>query len=286
MMSANQITTTTSFENANWINRGTNWPSYKFQTESFAYGIDAEKILNGTEERPSSNAESWDTRNRKLYHYISKTQSVETLMHIQHVPLGDTPAAWKSLLNFFESQTRAAIKQQASKIITLKQRDFPGVPEFLHDLVSRMSQLKQALEDKKVDLLDILGCSILLDGLDSDYSTVATTLLLQDDLSFTQCQAKVLEACERVKREKEEFQETMTPTIHAMRAAMQQAAKHHCAGCHKEVHHTIDKCWTLHPHLKRNAWDDNKRGESKPAEAKFTRNAHPAQQFSWDSDAW
>ena len=88
------------------MNNGTNFAEYKYQTEGVAYYYNATNIMNGTEARPPDAAvganaadlaaatllqESWDKRNRKMFHYFLTTQTPASTPYVSQVAPGNTP---------------------------------------------------------------------------------------------------------------------------------------------------------------------------------------------------
>jgi hypothetical protein len=111
------------------MNTGENWSNYKFLTESHACAKGSLDILNGDETRPvlpliastedralyAEKALSFKKRSAELYNRIAQTQTPETISIIREAPVGDARSAWKLLLEFYESQTKAAIYQMTQK---------------------------------------------------------------------------------------------------------------------------------------------------------------------------
>jgi hypothetical protein len=90
---------------------GTNWHAYKQKTLAYAYGLDAMKVLEGTEvlDSPPRDATEFDktsyktfkTKQRKLYSYLTNTQKGDLgLTHFNGLEIGDVEAAWKALQGF------------------------------------------------------------------------------------------------------------------------------------------------------------------------------------------
>lgn len=240
--------------NLNYItekNTGENWPVYKRCIEVYAYSLDALSLLRGEDPEPIGESvspqvkESWTKKNRSLFYVLSNTQTDATRMHVDMHEIGDTAKAWSSLLAFFESKTKASIKQLSNRLISMKQTG--TVAQFIHDVSQSAEQLRQALKDRKVDLLDILVGGILLDGLSQEYAIISTTLLLDDDLSIEDCKRKLLEASERKKFE-DESEYTNDYAI-----ALKVFKRPPCPGCKKtNPNHPVDRCYVLHPELKPN----------------------------------
>lgn len=247
-------------------NNGQNWPAYKRSIETFAYQIDALGILRGEELEPKLAAlpqptvdtiaafkvvhREWDKRNRKLFYILNNTQSPETRMHVDQHEIGATAASWNSLLSFYESQTRASIKQISNKLINLKQDG--TVAQFVHEVTQTAEQLKRAIKDRNIDLLDILVAGILLDGLQPEFKVIATSLMLDDDLTIEDCKRKLLDAAERMK-----YDASSADSAHSSIAL--KVSPIICPGCKKvNPSHTPDRCYTLHPELR-----PQKKGEAK-----------------------
>jgi hypothetical protein len=253
------------------MNTGDNWSQWAFVARGYAYGLSAERILIGAELMPitTSNdiaeiakteklAAAFDLKKRALYAYLTSTQSAETMILIQEVDPGDVAACWKILNDHFESKSKASIKQMVSKLTTLRQTDYTGVTEFVHDVTHRIVALKRALLEQKVELIDVLGCSVLLDGLSSDYSALSTHLLLNDTLNFDDLKKRVLEHGERLRYEISTDVNAYINSGTAMKATnvplpdgngwLTEPAV--CKGCGKLTKHTERICFRAHPHLK------------------------------------
>ncbi len=234
-------------------NKSSNWPFYKMNLEAYAYSLGAEGILDGTEEEPEDRAEKKEyiAKKRVLYSFIINTQSEDTLLHVGQVKMGDVKNAYKNLLAHYESQSKASIKQMMSKLVTLKMEMYVGVPEYVHAVTTRLLQLKRALIEQRVDLLEVLGCSVLLDGLSGSFAPIATLLLLDDTLVYEEYKKRVLEAGERIKYEQETNVDGLLATEAALKVGNTGPV---CSGCGKTRHNEAN-CWVLHPELKEKAMD-------------------------------
>jgi hypothetical protein len=257
------------------VNTGENWCQYSFVAKGFAYGLRAENILNGTELCPITSstdeevikqtarlATIYDDKKRILYSYLSTTQSATTMIHIQEVDPSDVALCWKNLTDHFESQSKASIKQMVSKLTTMQQTDYPSVTEFVHDVAHRLTALKRAIKEQKVELMEVLGCAVLVDGLSGDYTSIATHLLLSDSLKFDDLKLKVLEYGERLKFERLDDVADLTMGALALKVSHKSGSIPDsngwltepaiCTGCGKLTKHTEAICFQKHPHLRPN----------------------------------
>jgi len=129
----------------NLLNTGKNWVLYKYGVESYAKSIKAFDVLRGKELRPevlplglaptqemvTQHAQQaanllpsqtiWDGKNEKLFSLIRFSQTEETICHIADLECADVFTAWSALCDFYESKTRASIKQLIYKLMNIKQ---------------------------------------------------------------------------------------------------------------------------------------------------------------------
>jgi hypothetical protein len=103
---------------------GSNYAEWKFQTGVYAQKIKALDILEGIKKRHASDATAqaeFDKLNEQLFHHIFATMKSAQQQLLRTVPLGDGHAAYKHLQTIYEPQTRAAVKQLLTPLLTLKQ---------------------------------------------------------------------------------------------------------------------------------------------------------------------
>jgi hypothetical protein len=138
-----------------------------------------------------------------LYFYLINTQSEQFGYLLRDCTPGDAKAAWSLLLSFFESKTRASIKQLAQQLLDMKQGS-KTVPEFLGDLFQTKSRLDSALEARETDLSEVLTMMVAVQGLGSKYDVLKQNLFLDDNLTLESCRDKILESTERINMESTE----------------------------------------------------------------------------------
>ena len=246
-----------------------NWSSYKYHAETYAYKIEADDIIDGTEAEPAKIKSSADPKEvaqyendlktfqdkcRKMYYYIRVTQSEATRIHLVNIPKNDARGAWKALCDYYESSSMASIKQLLTKLVRLKQTT--SVPMFLDELGRLKGQIKTAVAEKKQDVMDVLSQMVLLDGLKPEFDAVKQILFLDDSLTFELCKQRVLETAERLKIEQDETgaalsysQALRSQASDHVKTAAVAAHPESCPHCNKRWH-PAEKCWTLHPDLK------------------------------------
>lgn len=246
------------------INNGNNWPTYKYFVENYAMSIDADGLLNGSEFAPEiddldgeelvsaqARLDIFNKKSRKLCYYIRRTQSEITIPIIREIPLNDATLTWQALVNHFESQSRASIKQLLTRLVKLKQTG--SCLQFVDELQIIRAQLEAALrvmEAKKISLLDLLCQMVLLDGVDGSFSDIVNILVVDDTLTFQHCRDRILITAERLRLGNDI---DPSPIV-----AMKTSTAPTCSHCGKSGH-LVNKCFKLHPHL-RNA---PRRGNSK-----------------------
>ena len=149
---------------------GTNFNDWKFQTRVNARQLKASGILDGTEIIPTDalKLEDYTIRQEKLYNHISNPMRPQQQSFIRTVEIGDAYAAYRALLAIYEPQTRAAVKQQLKPLISLKQNG-REMASFVTDIVDMSSNLTAALEETKMNLIDLIKILVLIDGLDGEH---------------------------------------------------------------------------------------------------------------------
>ena len=132
---------TTAKDNPRVKLRGTaNWPYWSECMRVIAYKHKAQKILTGEEKSPvapdaSSTAserslyetklEKYEDRNRLMFVALHTGLNEETAVHANGVEMGDTATLWNTLCDFYESKTRASVKQNLSQLFRTKQAGTP-----------------------------------------------------------------------------------------------------------------------------------------------------------------
>ena len=108
------------------MNHGDNWEQYKHCVIEYAHAMDAERILNGTETRPSlddqektlNERKDFDERNRNLMIYILKTQTELTFPHMRITD--DARTLFNDLRTHFEMKTEEKERLKEFKIMKMK----------------------------------------------------------------------------------------------------------------------------------------------------------------------
>ena len=225
------------------LNNGKNWTIYKYYAETYAFSIQARKIINGKEPRPvrpqalrteppptpaeiavynqrvydiEIEQEDWDKRDMKMFTFLRMTQSEDTMCHLRPMEDNDETGAqkaWKLLCDHFESKTRASIKQMLYKQIHLRQNG--TLPHFLDEANRACALLKAAVAQTKLDPFELITQMVILDGLKPEFDQFKQTLLFDDSLTLDELNARLLEAGERLRFEGE---------IDASRVSMQALA--------------------------------------------------------------
>jgi len=277
------------------INTALNWAAYKYQTEGVAYYYNATGIMEGTEVRPPNAAggaapdviaaatvlqESWDKRNRKMFHYFLTTQSPASSPYISQVAAGNTPGMWTGILSQHQSGTRAQAVNAIDRALSTRLEN--TVAHFISELQSRRQELASirvqlAVANAvggavQVNLEDLLITAVLLRGLNREFDLTTERLHSVANLDWDQASAAILQKDEQIRYERQRKglkanQATAGEDASALQAIKAQftgsppkgsgagvVSKFHspnakCTHCGKPNHVAL-QCFELHPELK------------------------------------
>ena len=225
---------------------GSNYSEWKFKSRVYAQKINALDILEGTQQRPATGFEDYDSKNKQLFHHIFATMKSAQQQLLRTIPIGDGQAAYKHLQSIYEPQTRAAVKQLLKQLMSLKQNG-REMAVFVTDIVDVSTKLEAALKETQMSLEDLLKILILLDGLDPEHALLREQLLLDDKITFLMAAQNCIIRAEISSYEKDD------PTTASAKAA-KQSGNVLCPKCFevkgKKFNHTVDKCYLVHPELK------------------------------------
>ena len=101
------------------------------------------------------------------------------------------------LMAFFESQSRASLKQQLQQLIEFKQGSMT-IPAYLAETFALRGRLKDAIISQRVDILDLITSMVIVQGLGSRYETLREMLFLDDMLDLDSTRAKIVEHTQRI----------------------------------------------------------------------------------------
>jgi hypothetical protein len=256
------------------INNGDNWSDYKLKTLAYALKKKAFRIIEGTELAPNHASlsttagfdeaiykkikEDFEDRSNDMYCYIINTQSQSNTHLVRDAIFGDARDAWNKLLNFYESQSKASIKQLTYQLVEMKQGS-KSVAEFVSDLFTTRNRLDEALKAKNVPLIDIITMMVMIQGLNPKYDSLKQNLFLDDTLTVNSCKEKLIENTERINMESTE------PVAVALK--VNQGVNHKNKNTKKQTYapcptcgltnHPEDKCFVKYPHLKKTSTKNN-----------------------------
>ena len=250
-----------SFKMEALVNTGSNWPMYKAKTRAYAMSKGSLGILDGKTINPtvlgkaegSSEAVyqaavlAYENKNNQLWFYLTSSQSSETWNHIRLAEEGDCHGAWSMLMAFFESQSRASLKQQLQQLIEFKQGSMT-IPAYLAEAFALRGRLKDAIISQKVDILDLITSMVIVQGLGPRYETLREMLFLDDMLDLDSTRAKIVEHTQRI-----DFD--TVPALSSALAVSKVGGQGRayegssCSFCGRGGH-SRDQCFQLHPELK------------------------------------
>jgi hypothetical protein len=244
------------------INTGDNWTDYKLKTLAYALKKKSLKIIEGKEELPKSTAytdsklydkavESFEERSNDLFYYIINTQSPSNAHLVRDAIFGDARDAWTKLLNYYESQSKASIKQLTYHLVEMKQGS-KTVPEFVSELFTTRNRLEEALAAKGVPLIDIITMMVMIQGLSSKYDSLKQNLFLDDNLTVNSCKDKIIENTERINIESTEPSAVALKVNNPKKKNKSNKKQTYppCPTCGL-TNHSEDKCFIKYPNLKK-----------------------------------
>jgi hypothetical protein len=236
------------------LHTGDNWPDYRQLIEAWALKSGSLDILRG---KADTTHPQYLAKRHELHYLILSSQTAKTRHLLRTVEAGDAETSWKKLRDHYESTTTSSIKQQLKTLMNLKQGRL-SVPEFISKAQELHSRLDAAVVENKIEILDMLMQSVLIDGLDSKYHVLQQSLMMDDNIKTDACIAQILEVTQRI-----DFNHATASTGTERRNEKPTAFK--CSTC-KNGSHDNATCWIQHPELKPAGWKPRaKRGTTASA---------------------
>ena len=238
---------------------GNNYPEWLHQIQVLAFGIqgpESLEIMKGTKPRPTNEGLdpgdlerarkeciAYDKINNECYTIIYNTLKNPQKELLHNITIGDGQAAYKHMQQIFEPQTRAAVKQLLKQLLSLKQHGKP-MAIFTNEIVEISSKLHAAIKETKLDLMDLLKISVLLDGIDLEHHITKELLIQKDDLTFQDACTQCITRAEIHSYDVDE---------HTTANAKAAAGESYCPICFNAVGkkhpHTEAQCYRKHPEL-------------------------------------
>lgn len=234
-----------------------NWEEFRLRVQSWIeFQIpDAEDLLSGDISVPDPPAvgmteSQTEKKERDRLRKASKSiyalliNSLTDLASVLDVPAGDGVALWNRLQSIYASTSQASIKQQLRTLIETKQAG-RTVPEFVAEVFTLHKNLAHAVQLQKVDVVELLSSTILIEGLSDTYSVFKQQLFLEKPMSLQSLRQIIIEQTERINRQ--------VPVDHGKQAHQVNGEKV-CNHCIKEgrrgTNHIDSTCYFKHPHLR------------------------------------
>jgi hypothetical protein len=208
---------------------------------------------------------SFKNRQKAMSFYLRASQSPATVHLLVRVAETDAREAWRVLQDYYESKSRASIKQLLTRLVKLKPTS--DLAKFIEEVFQLRGQLETAIADKGISLMDIIVQMVLIDGLPANYEVLKTSMLLNDKLTIDECRSHILEAAERQKfRDEEETTQSAFSVKQSGGGSTNQRRGQVCSGCGKSGH-PESRCFTLHPELMRKPAKGKKASQEKSSGA-------------------
>ena len=303
-MSTKEDSSRSNFTSFDKLGGSDTWNDYKYQTEAYAYSHKASAVLqHGTPDQQLEDADSGITaedevestaeielykkKSDLMFTYFTRTVDTINGPLYKSLPMGAAYKIWISLSNHFESKSKAAIKQNLRNFVSMKQTEGKTMSSFIDEIRRGQSLLEAAVAASGLSLMEILAMTILLDGVKSRYEAIVENLMLDDNIDFEFCSAKLMEKSERLKIEDMASRGGGSSSRALTMAVAGDPPS--CSHCGKR--HESNKCWQKFPHL-RKVLDPPKTLPGKPRQDKAAQAQHRRDRSKVDikyvdtSDAW
>lgn len=228
------------------INDGTNFEIYKFYINSMVYSENFDGLLEGT--ATSTSLTDYDMKKRKLWQLLIDTQSSSTIKVVMDpsIKTGDVSAAWKALVNYYDSSSKMNLKHQISKWVHLKQNG-RTIVEVVSEVNTLKDKIASAIKNSKESFEDALSTIILLESLDPQFSQLKQLLLLQD-IKYEDCVKRVMAEAESITLQQSSDLPMVSSSNHYTSQALYTTSNNQdqkfCKYC-KKYGHVIGECYGL-----------------------------------------
>lgn len=170
---------------------------------------------------------------------------------VRAVEFGDTVALWKRLLADFEPDSTVSIQFTLKNLLSVSQND-ASVGTYLDSLKITRDQLKSAIAERKIDLLDVIMQLVTVQGLNMKYDPLKQNLFVRgDDLKYSELCDVIKSNCQRIDFERGDAPNMQTNSLYGLRQQPNgKSPCPHCASLGQTKYHEVSQCWAKYPSLK------------------------------------
>lgn len=194
--------------------------------------------LSGPADYETKRVLAWFKLIRALGDQLELARSVED---------GNTVAIWRRLLSDFEPKTTASLQRQLKELLAAEQ-GMAGVNEYLDTLNITRTMLKNAIMERKIDLLDVIMQLVTVQGLNSRYEPLKQNRFVRgDDIPYAELCDTIKVNCQRI-----DISTGHVPGI-SLLYSTRQVGKSECPHCKskgKTLYHDSKDCWSKNPSLR------------------------------------
>lgn len=236
---------------------GTNWESWRFIFRAWCRSIEAIHLVDAVSIEKGTVAESDEDNklNVRIYVFICMTIVDSHQQYIRSVKEGDGVAAYRSLEKIYDSKSSNSIVQSLEEVVGSKQNGQPAI-DFVTKVKSSVDKLKTTCTSLNIDIFSLIAVTVMLGGLDAAFASLVEAIHINGELDVEKVSAAILERDERIKiagASTESMAMTAKYNNYGNRPKNPLKPCPHCQEAKgRDLFHTIDQCFVLHPELRNN----------------------------------